>query len=252
MEPKKITAKKTVQCGLCGRRFKRITQKHLDSMHPGYTLEDYRRIYKATTPEEADRNIALQRGNELAYAVVEKIKTDPSLMDDISRRVGKALFSEEMRGKFIGGVLMLLQNRIGSYSTLENQRRKVTDELFTDERVKQGGKDGAPTDTATLIQMGRLARDNVADAEESLLRMVKLAIDDMKKPETDRPINIFTGKHETLVIPDFSPKQREMIRRVASGVMKEKKTVRALITKAKTLDDDEEETGAVESEPLEE
>lgn len=247
MTVKQLTASNNVQCGICGRRFKRITQKHLDSIHPGFTLEEYRRIYKATTPAETSRNLALQRGNELAQSVVEKIKSDPTLMEDISRRVGNALFSEEMRGKFIGGVLMVLQSRLSSYSKLENQRQQVNDTLFTEDRIKAGGPDGAPTDTPTLIAMGKLAKDNVADAEDALLRMVKLAIDDMKKPEAKQPINIFTGKHETLVIPDLKPKQREAIRRIASGLLKEKQSVRALISKARTVNEETEATDGDES-----
>lgn len=241
-----------VQCGICGRRFKRITQKHLDSVHPGFTLAEYRRVYKATTPDEMSRSLALQRGNELAQAVVDKIKNDPTLMDDVSRRVGNSLFSEEMRGKFIGGVLMVLQSRLATYSKLEDSRQQINDTLFTEERIKSGGPDGAPTDTPTLIAMGKLAKDGVADAEDALLRMVKLAIDDAKKPEIKQPINIYTGKHETLVIPDFKPKQREAIRRLAAGLLKEQTSVKALIDKARDIhaevpEETEESTAGDES-----
>jgi hypothetical protein len=248
---KQITGNKLVPCGLCGRRFKRITQKHLDSMHPGFTLEEYRRIYKATTPQGQERALALQQGNQLAQAVMEQIQADPVLMEDITKRVGENLFSDEIRGKFIGGVLAILQSRIAAYAKLDNQHSRVTDELFSDERILQGGPDGAPTDTATLIAMGRLARDNVADAEDALLRMVKLAIDDKKKPEIQRPINIFTGKHETVIVPDFKPKQREAIRRVATSLTKDKKTVRALIAKAKNIDEEEVEGKITNVEPVE-
>jgi len=202
---KRIAQRKKIQCQLCGRELARITQSHLDSAHPGINLETYRRTYGPTTPAELEERAVLADGERLANAVVQRIMDSPALMNDITERVGSSLFSGEMRGKFVGTVLMLLQRRISTFGKMTERLDKVNDELFTQERIEAGGPFGAPTDTATLIQLGRLARDNVSDAEDALLRMVKLAVDDSKTPESKTPINIFTGKHETLVIPpDFS------------------------------------------------
>lgn len=236
MDPKR-TLPRTVQCQLCGRKFNRITQSHLDSAHPGVDLETYRKTYGPTTQAEMEEKLALTDGERIANVVIEQIKDDPALMKDIASRVGSSLFSTELRGKFVGTVLMLLNNRLQSFGKMQRQLEQVNEELFTPERIEAGGPFGAPTDTATLIQIGRLARDNMADAEDALLRMVKLAVDDSKTPEQQQPINIFTGKHETLIIPpEFSPKQRETLRRLGSRVLRPGRTVAGVIEQAKNAE----------------
>ena len=173
---KKLTAK--IQCQLCGSYLHRITQSHLSSQHPGVTLESYRRAHLVTTPQQQKKAAVIQQGEHIAQVVMEHIRTDPALMEDISRRVGASLFSGEMRGKFIGAVLMVLQQRLSTYDDMMGNLKAINKELFTENRIARGGPDGEPTDTPTLIQMGKLAMSSTESAEEALIRMMKIAVDE--------------------------------------------------------------------------
>jgi len=234
-------AKSKIQCQICGREFTRITQSHLDLCSPGLNLTEYRRIYGATSPGGLSKSALSAYAGDIAEMVVEAINKDDTLLTDIATRVGQHLFSDEARGKIMGTAMMLLAERSATYRKMLEHLQTLDSEIFRPERIEAGGPGGEPTDTLTLLQMAKYTNKRVRDSEDTLLRLLKSAIDDRKTQGVN--VNLqqnFTGAHERIAIPQsFDPKQREALRRLGTRLVRNPKTVRALITKAKQNDDEE-------------
>lgn len=235
-------ANKKIQCQICGQYYVRITQSHLNLCSPGMVLEEYRQIYKATSPENLSHTALAQSAGEIATVVVDAINNDETLLNDIATRVGHHLFSEHARGKLLGTALMMLAERSSAYQGLLDRMRSIDEELFQQHRIEAGGPDGSPTDTGTLLGMAKYANSKVKDSEDTLLRLLKSAIEDRKT--TGVQVNLqqnFSGVHERIPIPtSLDPKQREALRRLGTRLVREPKTVRALIADAKQNDEEEE------------
>lgn len=233
-------ADKKIQCEVCGRYYKSITQTHLDNCSPGMSLEEYRANLGPTSPKGLSGALVRKEAGPIAQAVVEHIQNDPELMNDIATRVGNTLFSDNSRGKLLGTAIMMLKERSSSYHKMLERLQKVDAELFRPERLEAGGPFGTPTPTETLIQIARYQSSKVRDAEDTLMRLIKAAIDDRKAHGVT--VNLqqnFTGKHEQVSVPPtLNSKQRESLRRLGSRLVRQPKTIRALIDKAK---DNEEE-----------
>ena len=242
-----MSSKKKVQCQVCGRDFIRITQSHLDMCSPGLSLEEYRRVYGPTSPDGLSRTALAKSAGEIAAVVVDAINKDDALLADIATRVGNHLFSEHARGKILGAALMVLAERSGAYQGTLEKVRAIEKELFAQHRIEAGGPDGAPTDTGTLLGMAKYASGSLKDAEESLLRLVRSAIDDRKIHQTQVAIQQnFSGVHERIPVPkDLNPTQREALRRLGSRLIRAPRTVDELIAEAKRLNDDTRENEEV-------
>ena len=167
--------------------------------------------------------------------VVEELKNDAGLMNEVATRVGQHLFSENARGKILGVALMLLAEKTASYQQLTKRVSTIDNEVFQRHRLEAGGPNGTPTDTITLLQMAKYANKKVHDAEDTLLRLLKAAIDDRKSQGVQ--VNLqqnFSGLHEKVPIPgNMDAKQREALRRLGSRLVRAPKTVRALIGKVR-------------------
>jgi hypothetical protein len=194
-----------------------------------------------TSPDGVHTALVAQQAGPIAAKVVEYISTDKELLQDIATRVGQHLFSDSARGKVLGTAMMLLAERSGSYQKMMERLNSLDSELFQKHRVEAGGPDGAPTDTLTLIQLAKYANSKVKDAEDTLLRLLKAAIDDRKTHGVNLNLQQnFTGQHERIIVPaTLDSKQREALRRLGSRLVHEPTTIRALIEKAKEDDDDE-------------
>lgn len=236
-------SKKKIQCQICGQDFTRITASHLTLCSPGISLEEYRRIYGATSPGGLCKSSVAQYAGEVAATVVERIANDEQLLADIASRVGQHLFSDNARGKVLGTAMMMLAERSESYRKHVDRLQQLDDELFMPHRIEAGGPDGSPTDTLTLLQMARYQTSRVNDVEHTLLRLLKSAIDDRKTQGVN--VNVqqsFSGLHEQFVVPtSFDPKQREALRRLGSRLIRSPQTVKALIDKVKDKDEQENE-----------
>jgi hypothetical protein len=234
---------KTVQCQLCHRDYKRITQSHLEKEHPGVSLEDYRAVYGPTTPGEVTNALMAKQAGPIAALVLQELQNDESLINDVARRVGNALFSDQFRGKLVGAAAMVLAERAGAYGRLRERVEKVEEELFRPERVYAGGPFGSPTPTETLVAMQRVGAQMVRDTEDTLLRLIKAGIDDGKASKVELNINqTFSGKHETIVVPEsLDSKHREGLRRVLSRMTRKPRTLAEAIERAREDEDDIQE-----------
>jgi hypothetical protein len=232
-----------IQCQACGRKYKRITQTHLDTCSPGMTLEEYRQVYGATSPGGLSSALVKQYAGPIAEKVVNAITDDKALMQDLASRVGQYLFSEQARGKILGAAMMILLERAGSYTKMMERLNMVDDELFSKARVEAGGPDGEPTDTLTLLQLARYANTKVRDAEDTLTRLVKSSIDDRKTQGVQIDLRqTFTGVHEKIVVPSsLDAKQREALRRLGERLISPSKSVGEVIAKAKRNDEEIED-----------
>lgn len=236
-------AARKVQCQICGREFSCITKSHLDLCSPGLSMEEYRRVYGPTSPGGLSRSALVASAGEVAALVVGAIERDEALLSDIATRVGNHLFSDHARGKILGTALMVLSERSSAYKDTADRVRAIEAELFARHRIEAGGPNGTPTDTGTLIGMAKYAGGALKDAEDSLLRLVRSAIDDRKTPQTQ--INVqqnFSGLHERIPVPtSLNPTQREALRRLGSRLIRAPRTVDEIIAEAKVLNADERE-----------
>jgi hypothetical protein len=244
--------KDKIQCALCGKWFTQITATHLKSQHPGVSMEDYRKIYGPVAPGTLSTALARQHSSEIAALVLQEVKKDPTFIQDISRRVGNTLFSEEFRGKVMGTVLMVLLERAGTYKKLAERLDLVEDELYQPHRIEAGGPFGSPTDTETLVQMAKHSSRRMGEAEDAILRILKQTIDDKKATESKLLINnVFTGKHEHIHVPErLDSRKREALRRLSNSILRDPKTVKAVMDKARNAKEEEDDEEIIEAETV--
>jgi len=245
-----MSKKQKIQCQICGQEFARITQSHLGLCSPGLCLEEYRRIYGPTSANGLSKSAVVKYAGDIAATVVEQIAGDTELMEDIASRVGQHLFSDNTRGKLLGAAMMMLAERSASYKRHIDRLAVIDDEIFQTHRVEAGGPDGAPTDTKTLLLMGKYQSDRINASENALLKLIKTAVEDRRISAVNVNVKTtFTGIHEHLhVPPSFDAKQREALRRLGSRLIRPPKTVQALMDGVKEANtDDTEEEDSIEA-----
>lgn len=232
-----------VQCQICGQHFNRITKSHLSLCAPGMSLDEYQELYAPLTAKGVKAAEVVQYADVVAEKVVGAITGDEVLLTELASRVGQFLFTDHLRGKVLGTALMLLAERSETYRKMADRVKVVDEEIFQEHRLTAGGPGGAPTETETLLQIARHASTRMKDAEDTLLRILRTAVDERKAHGVQLNLQQnFSGKHEQVVVPaSFDSKQREALRLLSSRLSQKSITVREIIAKVKPEDESKSE-----------
>jgi len=229
-----------VQCALCGRRLKQITVSHLTRFHPEMSLDKYKEIYGATTPKVlAATALPAEVLSPIATQLVEQIMGDENLVKDLTAKIGDGLFGQAMRGTTTKALLTILQTRLAALEKAAQNVNRVNSELFDDWRIQAGRDDGGPTPTRDLIDMAKVGQSELRDIAESILRLGQMAVlDGQRNIGPNFNIQVFSGEHEKVVMPDgLTPQRREEMRLLVDKFTRPKRDIEAVIAKARALRD---------------
>lgn len=243
---------KKIQCALCGRALTQITQKHLDSKHPGWTVEQYRDTYGYTTAKQVNEALAKQDApdaQKVTQMVLQQLENDPDLMREITQRVGEGIFTGKLKGKAIGSALAVMFRRLKGYEAAAENIERVNEELFKDSRVKWGGDAGAPTPTDTLVRMAYAAQGYMRDGEDALLKILQMVVQDnaaLPNFAQQLNLNVFSGAHEKVAIPSGLDAQKREAARLLITAIKNKPNIEEIVAKARSDRDTELTKGEIE------
>ncbi len=142
----------------------------------------------------------------------------------VADEAGEALFTGAARDRIRASIAGILVARMEALGSAHAAFATIKSELAQPWRTKQGGKRGAPTETSDLVSMGHLLHAEIKSAEDLVTRAVKLALDEEKSrgelAGTEGPLDAarFTGRHETLPVPeDMTAGEREAVRNLLTG-----------------------------------
>jgi hypothetical protein len=149
--------------------------------------------------------------------------SEPQFIATLADEVSEAIFSGPLRDRLKLSLVSLLSSRMQSHGEASALLQKVRQELSAPWRLTQGGELGAATDTRELINMAMQMHTEVSRAEETLLKTIKLAIDESKgrdKLDAARGgLAPYTGDAEIIPIPaDLSAEERETVRSLLSAL----------------------------------
>lgn len=229
-----------VQCALCGRRYRQITVSHLARFHPEISLEKYKEVYGPTTQKTlAASALPAEALSPIATRLVEQIMSDENLVKDLTAKIGDGLFGQSMRGTTTKALLTILQTRLAALEKAAQNVNRVNNELFDDWRVTQGREDGGPTPTRDLIDMAKVGQSELRDIAESILRLGQMAVlDGQRNIGPNFNIQVFSGEHEKVVMPEgLTPQRREQMRLLVDKFTRPKRDIQAVIAKARALRD---------------
>jgi len=229
-----------VQCALCGQWYKQLTVSHFNRYHPEMSLEKYKEVYGPTTAREAAvASLPTEVLSPVATKLVEQIMSDESLVRDLTAKIGDGLFGQVMRGTTTKALVTVLQTRLAALERAAHNVNRVNSELFDDWRVTQGREDGGPTPTKDLIDMAKVGQSELRDIAETVLRMGQMAVlDGQRNIGPNFNIQVFSGEHEKVVMPEgLTPQRREQMRRLVDRFTRPKRDIEAIIAKARALRD---------------
>jgi len=185
LKQKKSPAKpKQERCMVCKVYFDRLTQTHLKTH--GFTTQRYRRVYGGIRahPRHSTKipigSVDDEHRLELVGSVAENIANDKVWVACIADEVGERMLTGPLRHRLSTLLTTMLAQRARvqgeSLAILNGALGKLREEW----RYSQGGLDGAPTDTDTLLRIVDRASKLVKDSEDAVMRTVKLALDEQR------------------------------------------------------------------------
>ena len=248
-----------VECAICRRTFRRITPQHLQTH--GFTLARYERTFRCDTrpapprapgaalahsslapehpPTPLLQNPAAAKSSTplppdsarhhpaLVARLAEELVGNDDLVASLADEVGELIFSGPLRDRLRLALVSLLGSRLHLHARALARLERVGEELDQPWRVEAGGRDGEPTPTGALVSMAHEATGELRDAETTLLKAIKLAVEEaraFRDPLTggfsSRPA--FSGEAETIPVPPELPAQeRENIRSLLTLLRRE-------------------------------
>jgi len=216
------------RCAVCKEVFGYVTPGHLRTH--GFTVERYTRLYGERGPirsgSVSDPMVAGTRfppgqpGDEnrhrLVTEVAEKLTDDRVWLACIADEVGEAMLNGPLKQR----LSMLLTTMLAQRAQVHGQAMAVLSsalgELQEEWRVLQGGRNGGPTDSDTLMRMIEKGSRLVKDSEDAVHRTMKLALDEQRQQAEYADAlgpSLYQGTGEKLDMPAGMPTgDRETIR----------------------------------------
>ena len=223
----------SVECGVCRRKYARITAEHLRKH--GLTRQRYNRIYgDARSSGSPDQ---LRSAREGAPAMVlrlsEEISGSAAFLDALSSEVADHLLSSgPLRQQVALAAAQIVQARMAIHADAAGRLARVTQELDEPWRIKQAGPGGKPTPTKDLLGMAAQAHAEIVKAEEMVLKAARLALDEQKQAAVQRvvPGFAYSGEAEAIPIPrDLSASDREGLRALVGNLQRFVKARREVV-----------------------
>ena len=222
------------RCCICKQVYEQVTAGHLRTH--GYTVERYERLYGARraaphgfAPTAMSKFINTGTKDDdtrhrLVSEVAESITDDKVWLACIADEVGEAMLNGPLKQRLSVLLTTMLAQRAQVHGQSMAVLSSALGELQEDWRITQGGKNGGPTDSDTLMRMIEKASRLVRDSEEAVHRTMKLALDEQRQQAEYADAlgpSLYAGTGEQLDMPAGMPTgDRETIRNLLSMIGK--------------------------------
>jgi hypothetical protein len=223
---KKVRKAKKTRCQICKEVMERLTASHL-RMH-GWTMHRYARVYGERPSFSSAQTLTTQSvtdpNAQLIEAVADRLTSHKAWVACIADEVGEAILSGPLRQRLSTLLTTMLYQRAKVHGQALGVLSGALEELQQEWRIVQGGDEGGPTDTDTLLRMVEKAGKLVHDSEQAVQRTIKLALDEQRlAADTADALGpaLYQGTGERLDMPaGLTTGDRETIRNLFSLVGK--------------------------------
>lgn len=167
------------RCMVCKQTMKVVSPAHLRTH--GLTGSRYARMYGApplTSPSSTQRMSTTDP--ELAKTVGERLLSDKVYLSTLTSEVGERMINGPLKTRLSMLLSTMLHQRAHVHAEAMAILSGSLQELKAAWRISQGGPGGAPTSTAELLDITRAAGKLAEDAENSVARAIKLALEEQK------------------------------------------------------------------------
>jgi hypothetical protein len=220
--------RKKERCQICKKVMEGVSPGHL--REHGWTVERYRRCYGVLGPVSGPSSVSIDMSKPdnpndiLIQAVGDRLTSSKQWVACIADEVGERILGGPLRQRLSVLLTTMLYQRAEVHGKALAILSGSLEELQSDWRMSQGGENGGPTDTDTLLRMVEKAGKLVKDSEDAVQRTIKLALDEQRlAADTADALGpaLYQGTGENLNMPaGMTTGDRETIRNLLSLVGK--------------------------------
>lgn len=211
---------------VCKETMERVTPGHL--REHGISIARYERMYgPRRLPSRAERlpsGSVSDPNSALVDAVGERLQESQVWVACVANEVGERMMNGPLRQRLTAMLTTMLFQRYKVHGESLAILSSALEELRAEWRIAQGGENGGPTDTLTLLQVIDRAEKLVGNAEEAVQRTIKLALEEQKASHQYADgvgPTLYTGTGEVLDMPAGLPSgDRETMRNLLAMIGK--------------------------------
>jgi len=228
---KAYKAPRKERCQICKLLMEGVSASHL--REHGWSVGRYQRVYGGTRPllrssvripSSHDDDLNDVSGRDIISEVAEHLTSSKQWVNCIADEVGERILGGPLRQRLSALLTTMLFQRAAVHGKALAILTGSLDELQAEWRLTQGGDNGEPTDTDTIIRIVEKTAKIVKDSEDAVQRTIKLALDEQRlAADTADALGpaLYQGTGEALNMPaGMTTGDRETIRNLLSLVGK--------------------------------